>query len=204
MTISLAEPQQGIINNDTVIIRGCSGSYDLNNRIWTLIPLGSPYTDFALSGSTTASFSTPYTGSGWVEVPFAPNWKWNSESARQQYVIGTYDLDAENYLRHSGEYWRLQWQSASNAPQGEPPVYNNCTGDGYCSVGTMINEPAQVLPYFTQSCIEYNPCTPNVIAIMPLGPTSHSFAHAKKHSIKTDMVLDTKYGNWWQSWIIQT
>lgn len=204
VTISLAEPQQGIVKDDTVIIRGCEGANGLNNRIWTLIPLGSPYTDFALSGSTTASFSTPYTGSGWIEIPFAPDWKWNSESSRQQYVIGTYDLDAENYLRRSGEYLRLQGQSASNAPQGEPPVYNNCLGDGYCSIGTMISAPDNVLPYFTQSCIEYNPCTPNVIAIMPLGQTSHSFIHVKKHNIKTDMVLDTKYGNWWQSWIIQT
>ena len=197
ITMSLMEPQQGIINDDLMYIKGCAGASGLNNKIWRMIPLGSPYLSFALSGSTTSSLGTPYTSSGYIEVPFSIDWKWNSETSRQQYVIASY-FDPK--FRERGEYARLIALSASNAGGFK------CDTVTPCYIGALL--PASVTPQivFTQSCLPSNACSPNVVSIMP-SPNSHSFAYSQNHTFKTDLahLIDTKYpGMVWQSWIVQS
>lgn len=196
LTMSLMEPQQGIIDGDELLIKGCIGAEGINDKLWELKPLGYPYTEFAIVGTNSSSLGTPYIKDGYIECFLTPDWKWNSDNPRQNYVIGTYDINL--FLRKRGEYQRLQAQSASNCQT------LNCAGiDTYCPIGTMIPEPTTPQPSFTQSCIPWNVCSPMVISIMPT-PNNHKFAYSQNHHFISNMILDTKYGNWWQSWIIQT
>ena len=190
VTISLMEPQQGIINGDKIWIKGCSGTTELNGGTYTLINMGSPYTDFALLG--TVSHSTVYIGNGYITTPFPVDYKWNSINSRQNYVIGTYD---NNTLRSTGEYWRLTSSVIAGGLQ--------CDGVTPCPITTTIALPTPASPSYTQSCIAFNPCSPNVIAIYPSG-SIHTFKHVNLHPFKMNMVLDNRYGNSWQSWVIQS
>jgi hypothetical protein len=192
VTISLMEPQQGIINGDKIWIKGCSGTTELNGGTYTLINMGSPYTDFALLG--TVSHSTVYIGNGYITTPFPVDYKWNSINSRQNYVVGTYD---NNTLRSTGEYWRLTSSVIAQIGGLE------CDGITSCPGITTIGLPTAATPSYTQSCMSFNPCSPSVIAIYPSG-SIHTFKHVNVHPFKMDMVLDNRYGNQWQSWVIQS
>ena len=194
LTVSLSNPQMGIINGDKIKIAGCSGSTELNGNIYTFITMGSPYTNFALLGTTSASISTPYTGSGYAYIQPSSSWAFNNVTSKGNYVIGTLD---STQIRNTGEYWRLTSSFIAQIGCIE------CDGVTTCPEFSTISLPPTDVASFTQSFILSNPCSAPTIAILPT-PSSHSFINAKIHPFKMNMVLDNRYGNAWQSWIIQS
>jgi len=206
LTISLMEPQQAVLKNDAFYISGSVGATELNGQVFKVIPLGNSYTDFALSGTFSSTISTPYTSSAYCQINGAADYKWNSLNSRQTYVIVSWFQNN----RDIGEYNRLIADSASIAASLDCAGINPCN-----TVGSVPSNPRtyqvtnglQQNVYsmsIVQDCLKYNPCSPNVVAIMPTNSSS-SFNHAKIYSYSiNDIVLDGLYGNNWNGSIFQT
>jgi hypothetical protein len=126
--------------------------------------------------------------------PFGVDYKWNSINSRQTYVVGTLD---NNTLRSTGEYWRLTSSFIAQIGCLE------CDGVTTCPEFPTMGLPTSATPTYAQSCISSNPCSPPAIGIYPSG-SKYSFKNVNVHPFKMNMVLDNRYGNQWQSWIIQS
>lgn len=175
VTISLEEPQQGILLGDAFVIDGCSGSTSYNGNQYTFLRIGDSLTDFALQG--TVSSSNVYTSGGYISVSGAPDYKWTDTQPKGDF----YWVDFLYNYRDVSEYNRLVAQSASfNGALGCDGVSLCSTAGSAHSIGTKPRGhqatwgmPQEISQSISGSdCHKYSNCAPSVIYI---SPTTESF-----------------------------